>query len=118
MVVRNGQENYIKKEIQRILRSKNGFDKEYLKSLLLENPNVSVSQFVSLGDTLSVLNSMGINFSEVERIFLLIRTGDERNYSKCMEIIHEIQRRTSEVIWNFEIDKSLNGVVKFIAVSK
>ena len=119
MVVRNGQENYIKKEIERILRSKNGFDKEYLKGLLLENPNVSVSQFISLGDPLVVLESIGINFSEAEKIFLLIRTGDERNYSKCMEIIHEIQKRISgEVIWNFEIDKSLNGVVRLITVSK
>jgi len=119
MVVRNGQENYIKKEIERILRSKNGFDKEYLKGLLLENPNVSVSQFISLGDPLVVLESIGINFSKAEKIFLLIRTGDERNYSKCMEIIHEIQKRISgEVIWNFEIDKSLNGVVRLITVSK
>lgn len=94
----------IRKEVKRILRKEKGIYENMDE--VLNNGKLKTDMIQTFANTPSnfIINNLNLDLNKSENL-LLIMEGNEKDYGKCLDIIHKLQKNSNtKVTWSFHLN--------------
>ena len=90
---------------------------ERLKNIFDGNSKSQIIQLISQDSLFVFFDILKADLKKAEDVFLLLKTGNKKNYKNCVDLVEETQKRSKgRVIWNFQMDEKLKDVTRILAL--